>query len=129
MGFTRTVLVDIFLSTNFLFLKSDILSADLSNIFPYFFTEAKIECISRFFCNINELSNFFLINSRVYKKILFLFFIGDNEDRYHVPVAIYFLTFTHHLFLVLNSSINFIIYCLMGQQFHEQLKNTFTKSS
>ena len=57
------------------------------------------------------------------------FLIGDNEDRYHVPVAIYFLTFTHHLFLVLNSSINFIIYCLMGRQFREQLKNMLTKSS
>ena len=66
---------------------------------------------------------------RKHKYIYFYFFIGDNEDRYHVPVAIYFLTFTHHLFLVLNSSINFIIYCLMGRQFREQLKNMLTKSS
>ena len=46
----------------------------------------------------------------------------DELGRYHVPVAIYFLTHTHHLFLVINSSINFVIYCFMGRQFRKKLK-------
>ena len=44
--------------------------------------------------------------------------------RYHIPVAIYFLSQLHHLFLVINSSINFVIYCIMGRQFRKQLKKT-----
>ena len=46
----------------------------------------------------------------------------DSQGKYHVPVAIYFLTHSHHLFLVINSSINFIIYCVMGRQFRKKLR-------
>jgi len=35
--------------------------------------------------------------------------------RFHVPAVIYILTNVHHLFLVLNSSINFIVYCCIGK--------------
>ena len=45
----------------------------------------------------------------------------DKKGRYHVPVAIYFLTHMHYLFLAINSSVNFIIYCGMGQIFRAQL--------
>ena len=46
----------------------------------------------------------------------------EKQGRYHVPVAIYFLSHTNHLFLVISSSANFIIYCVMGRQFRQTLK-------
>ena len=49
----------------------------------------------------------------------------DQQGRYHVPVAIYFLTHIHYLFLALNSSVNFVIYCAMGQHFRKQLCKLF----
>ena len=45
----------------------------------------------------------------------------DKKGLYHVPVVNYFLTHMHYLFLAINSSVNFIIYCAMGQQFRRQL--------
>ena len=45
----------------------------------------------------------------------------DQKGLYHVPVVNYFLTHMHYLFLAINSSVNFIIYCAMGQQFRKQL--------
>ena len=44
------------------------------------------------------------------------------QKKYHIPVAIYYFTQLHHLFLVINSSVNFVIYCIMGRQFRKQLK-------
>ena len=49
--------------------------------------------------------------------------------RYHVPALIYILTNIHHLFLVLNSSINFIIYCCVGKEFRRKLVALFCKKS
>ena len=49
--------------------------------------------------------------------------------RYHVPASIYILTNIHHLFLVLNSSINFIIYCCVGSEFRRKLVTLFCKKS
>ena len=46
------------------------------------------------------------------------------QGKYHIPVAIYYFTQLHHLFLVINSSVNFVIYCIMGRQFRKQLKKT-----
>ena len=46
------------------------------------------------------------------------------QKKYHIPVAIYYFTQLHHLFLVINSSVNFVIYCIMGRQFRKQLKKT-----
>ncbi len=41
--------------------------------------------------------------------------------RFHIPVVFYVLVSIHHVFLVLNSSINFIIYCCVGKDFREKL--------
>jgi len=49
--------------------------------------------------------------------------------RYHVPASIYVLTNIHHVFLVLNSSINFIIYCCVGKEFRRKLVALFCKKS
>ena len=56
------------------------------------------------------------------KAVLSHFYKCYDEGRYHVPVAMYFFVHLHHLFLVVNSSINFVIYCIMGRQFRKQLK-------
>ena len=52
----------------------------------------------------------------------------NDQGRYHVPVAIYFLTQTHYLFLAINSSANFVIYCVMGEHFRQKLYATVTKT-
>jgi len=51
----------------------------------------------------------------------------DSQGKYHVPVIIYFLTHIHTLFLDINSSINFVIYCFMGRHFRQQLKKLASK--
>lgn len=45
-----------------------------------------------------------------------------NQERYHVPVVLYVMLSLHHLLLVVNSSINFIIYCCVGERFRQELK-------
>ena len=50
-----------------------------------------------------------------------------KQGRYHVPVMIYFLTHMHILLLVFNSSINFVIYCVMGRHFRLKLRELIQK--
>ena len=45
--------------------------------------------------------------------------------RFHVPVIFYVLVNIHHLFLVINSSINFLIYCCVGKDFRLKLVQLF----
>lgn len=52
----------------------------------------------------------------------------EEQGKHHVPIAIYFLAYSHYLFLVISSSINFIIYCAMGRHFRAQLKEMFCKT-
>ena len=40
-----------------------------------------------------------------------------EQRRYHIPVVFFILVKIHHLFMALNSSINFIIYCAVGKEF------------
>ncbi|XP_040579060.1 G-protein coupled receptor daf-37 isoform X1 [Lepeophtheirus salmonis] len=47
----------------------------------------------------------------------------ENEGRIHVPVAFYVMLSASNLLLVVNSSMNFIIYCCVGRTFREELKN------
>ena len=58
-------------------------------------------------CNINR------------KKIKFNLFqtIFISIFRHHVPVAFYILFHLNNLFIVVNSSVNFIIYCCVAKPF------------
>ena len=42
--------------------------------------------------------------------------------RFHVPVAFYVMLSASHLLLVVNSSINVLIYCAVGKSFRAELK-------
>ena len=42
--------------------------------------------------------------------------------RFSVPVAFYLMQSASNLLLVVNSSINFIIYCCVGKRFRAKLK-------
>ncbi len=42
--------------------------------------------------------------------------------RYHAPVALRLLLSVNHVFIIVNSSVNFILYCLVGKDFREKLK-------
>ena len=55
------------------------------------------------------------------RKYLFYF-----NYRFHVPVVMYVLLSLHNLLLVVNSSINFIIYCCVGKRFRQELKLMLT---
>ena len=46
--------------------------------------------------------------------------------RFHVPVVMYVLLSLHNLLLVVNSSVNFIIYCCVGKRFRQELKLMLT---
>ncbi len=43
--------------------------------------------------------------------------------RFHVPVAFYVMLSASHLLLVVNSSINVLIYCAVGKSFRTELKS------
>ena len=45
-----------------------------------------------------------------------------QQQRYHVPVILYIFLSLQHLLLVVNSSVNFIIYCCVGKRFRKELK-------
>ena len=75
-----------------------------------------------FICHIHRLAfriyDMALPESSVYEQFVYC----KNQGRYHVPVVIYFLTYIYILFLDINSSINFVIYCCMGRHFRCKLK-------
>ena len=56
-------------------------------------------------------------------------FISNNwfciVFRHHVPVAFYILFHLNSLFLVVNSSVNFIIYCVIGKDFRKKVIELF----
>ncbi|XP_059082069.1 uncharacterized protein LOC131879707 [Tigriopus californicus] len=45
----------------------------------------------------------------------------EQQKRSHVPAIIYTLGFTNRLLLVVNSSVNFLIYCIMAKRFRSAL--------
>jgi len=44
---------------------------------------------------------------------------------YSVPVSFFFIQPTNYFFLVFNSSINFVLYCCVGREFRQGLKDLF----
>ena len=40
-----------------------------------------------------------------------------SVERYHIPVAFFILIHIHQLMIVLNSSLNFIVYCCVAREF------------
>ena len=54
----------------------------------------------------------------LFTEIFILFIIF----RFSVPVAFYVMLSASNLLLVVNSSINFIIYCCVGKRFRAKLK-------
>ena len=50
--------------------------------------------------------------------------ISFRFDRYNVPPAWLCLTHINHLFLVLNSALNFCLYCCVGGRFRQELRGT-----
>ena len=53
----------------------------------------------------------------MYLKDQFLYF------RHHVPVIFYLLFHVHNLFIVINSSINVIVYYCVGKEFRKEAKS------
>ena len=51
-----------------------------------------------------------------------------EQGKYHIPVALYILHNCHHLFLVINSSVNFVIYCFVAQEFRGKLYQLVRKT-
>jgi len=52
-----------------------------------------------------------------------------HQGRSHIPLMFYVFINMHPLFLVINSSINFIIYCCVGKDFRRDLKTIFCRRS
>lgn len=48
-----------------------------------------------------------------------------NRGRFPSPVAVWIMTSFNNVFLVLNSSINFVVYCLVGRSFRMTLIDLF----
>ena len=79
-------------------------------------------------CHVHRLAFKFYEMALPENSIFEHFLKCEEQGRYHVPVAIYFLAHSHYFFIVTNSSINFIIYCAMGRQFRNQLTKLFKKT-
>ena len=68
------------------------------------------------------------------KQLLFIF-SGDahaeyctERDQLNSPFYVWILTSFNNFFLVLNSSINFVVYCFVGRRFRNTLISFFRKS-
>ena len=48
-----------------------------------------------------------------------------EEDRYHVPLYLYILLSLSNVLIILNSSLNFVIYCLVEETFRTEACNFF----
>ena len=73
------------------------------------------------------------ITRLVNNKVLFLF-LGDAHAEYctergqlNSPFYVWILTSFNNFFLVLNSSINFVVYCFVGRRFRNTLISFFRK--
>jgi hypothetical protein len=44
-----------------------------------------------------------------------------EKGRYQVPVLVYLMADLHYFFLTINSSVNFLIYCCVSQEFRKQM--------
>ena len=51
----------------------------------------------------------------------------QHRDRFHSPYIVYILTCFNTFCLVLNSSINFVVYCMAGRSFRTTLIALFCK--
>ncbi|TRY61862.1 hypothetical protein TCAL_12552 [Tigriopus californicus] len=51
-----------------------------------------------------------------------------NASQFSVPVFLYVLHSLSNLLVVLNSSVNFIVYCLVEESFRQELKNLLKRS-
>ena len=49
-----------------------------------------------------------------------------EEYRYHVPLALYILLSLSNVLIILNSSLNFVIYCLVEETFRTEACNFFS---
>ena len=58
-----------------------------------------------------------LFNNSMYLIDQFLYF------RHHVPVIFYLLFHVHNLFIVINSSVNVIVYYCVGKEFRKEAKS------
>jgi hypothetical protein len=47
--------------------------------------------------------------------------------KFHMPLAMMFLAELNYFFLVLNSSVNFLIYCCVSQEFRRKLLQLFCR--
>ena len=52
-----------------------------------------------------------------------------EQKRYHVPIVLYILSYAHHLFLTINSSINIVIYCCVGREFRKFLNKVLREKT
>lgn len=52
---------------------------------------------------------------------------SEHYGRYGVPVTFLVLLSTSDIFLVFNSSINFVIYCCVGKEFRHSALKLFTR--
>ena len=50
------------------------------------------------------------------------------EGRFHVPVALYILLSLSNVLVVVNSSVNFIVYCVVENTFREELFKLLKKA-
>ncbi|XP_040576694.1 uncharacterized protein [Lepeophtheirus salmonis] len=52
----------------------------------------------------------------------------QKQNKYHVPFIIHILMNLSHLFVVLNASTNFIVYCCVGKEFRTRIVKIFCRN-
>ena len=86
-----------------------------SSIHVLFNSEGNERPLQRLKFNLAKLLQLF--DNIMYLKDQFLYF------RHHVPVIFYLLFHVHNLFIVINSSINVIVYYCVGKEFRKEAKS------
>lgn len=61
--------------------------------------------------------------------VMIAFHFCLKMEKFHMPLGMMFLAELNYFFLVLNSSINFLIYCCVSQEFRRKLLELLCRKS
>jgi len=79
-----------------------------------------------FFCHIYRLLFRLFQMTFTERTVYVTFHMCLEKGRYQVPVVLFMMADLHYFFLTINSSVNFLIYCCVSQEFRKHMLEFLT---